>query len=450
LTSVGGSPAPMLNEGGDDRHLYWPVLNKRPPRGASAEILTLQFGPAPERMDAPGRSRANMKKIVLTGLAVIALGIVGGGLLAWSGFYSVAASKGHLAIVRWLLEFGMRRSVEFHSSMIETPELNNRALFERGIGHFQGGCAPCHGAPGFPPSSIAQQMLPSPPELHRVIRRWQPNQLFWIIKHGLKYTGMPAWPAPGRDDEIWALVAFLVHLPDINPDEYRRLAMVDTDNIRPPNPAPRMVTAGFVEGDPIACARCHGVDGQGSQAGGVPRIAGQKPDYLAMTLTDYAHGVRPSGIMHPVAKYLSNEERRELADYYASLDNNPPANQASQQTADDVEVMQLGGSIAGVGIPALSIPACEACHGHKDLSNDKNPKYPSLAGQHFAYLQQQLQLWRAAERGGSFAAIMSPVARNMTDEQIRAVSLYYANLSPENGGIAEKGGGATSAFGNNR
>ena len=77
--------------------------------------------------------------------------------------------------------------------------------------------------------------------------------------------------------------------------------------------------AGFVAGDPIACARCHGPKGEGGEAGGVPRLAGQKPEYLSMALTDYALGTRPSGIMGPVAIYLDDGEKRKLADYYGSL-----------------------------------------------------------------------------------------------------------------------------------
>ena len=352
-------------------------------------------------------------------------------LFVWSGLYSVAASKGHWPIVHWVLEFGMRKSVETHASGIETPPLSDRALLELGVGHFQGGCAPCHGAPGFPPSPVAQQTLPAPPDLSRAVPQWKPHQLFWIVKHGLKYTGMPAWPAPARDDEVWALVAFLVRLPGISPDEYRRLAMIDDASAT--NTAQRTSVAGFGAADPIACARCHGLHGEGGEAGGVPRLAGQKPEYLAMTLTDYALGTRPSGIMGPVAIYLADGEKRNLADYYGSMGGVGLSGDGARREIPAVEprMLELGGVIATEGIPSLSIPACEACHGPKGRAEDKNPQYPALAGQHFAYLEQQLKLWRSAVRGGTFDQVMSTVVRQMTDEQIRAVSLYYANVSGE-------------------
>jgi cytochrome c553 len=372
-----------------------------------------------------------MKKFLFAGLALIAVGFAGLAAFVWSGLYSVAASEGHRPFVQWVLEFGMRRSVETHALGIETPPLNDLALFERGIGHFQGGCAPCHGAPGVPPNPIAQQMLPTPPDLSKAAPHWKPHQLFWIVKHGLKYTGMPGWPAPARNDEIWALVAFLVRLPGISPEEYRKLALIDDVNAM--NQAHRTTAAGLVEGDPIACARCHGLNGEGSKSGGVPRIAGQRPEYFSMTLTDYALGTRPSGIMGPVATYLTDADKQKLAVYYGSLGDGLSLDSGTRREIPSVDprMLQLGGAIATVGIPSLSIPACEACHGPKGRAEDKNPRYPALAGQHFAYLEQQLKLWRSAVRGGSFDQIMSTVVRNITDEQIRAVSLYYANLKSE-------------------
>jgi cytochrome c553 len=375
-------------------------------------------------------SAVNRRRLVLTVLAVVVLAGVGVFLFAASGVYSVAASKGHYPWTRWFLEFGMRRSVAFHAIGIETPDLSDRALFERGIGHFQGGCALCHGAPGFPASTVAQQMLPSPPDLSKAVPTWEPKELFWIVKHGLKYTGMPGWPAATRDDEVWALVAFLVQLPSMSAEQYRRLAMIEP--MTEAEPAQATARAGFIEGDPIACARCHGIDGQGGHAGGVPRLAGQKPAYLAMTLKDYALGTRPSGIMGPIAAYLADAHIAKFAEYYAGLEEGAPGGAARRKIpALDPQVLQRGGALAAVGDASRAIPACAACHGQNGKAEDKNPRYPALAGQHAAYLEQQLKLWRARSRGGTFDEIMAAAVRNITDEEIRAVSLYYANLKNE-------------------
>lgn len=377
-----------------------------------------------------------MKKVLLTILAVAILGPLGLLAFAWSGLYNVAASRGHFDAVRWFLDFGMSNSVEFHARGLRAPPLDDRALFERGVGHFQAGCAPCHGAPGFPPSPIAQQMLPPPPDLSKAVPKWTPEELFWIVKHGLKYTGMPGWSAPVRDDEVWAMVAFLVRLPAISPEEYRLLAMTGVNRSAP---ADLIATAGFVEGDPIACSRCHGSGGSGSSAGGVPKLAGQKADYLIMTLQDYAAGTRPSGMMHPVARYLSETERRQLAEYYSSLVDQGSRDLVGLGEASrpnwDASILQLGGAIAAVGVPARGIPACSSCHGANGRAEGVNPRYPALAGQHFDYLVYQLKLFRAGLRGGAYGQLMSAVVRNLgkadikiTDEEIMAVAAYYSSL----------------------
>jgi cytochrome c553 len=369
-----------------------------------------------------------MKTILLTLVAVVVLGVAGGILFAWSGLYSVAATRGHFPFVRWFLDFGMRNSVETHAWGISAPALDDQALLERGIGHFQGGCAPCHGAPGIPASPIAQQMLPSAPELSKVVGHWKPNELFWIVKHGLKYTGMPAWTAPTRDDEVWAVVAFLVRLPEISVDAYRRLAIVN--EVDASDPARLISTTGLVEGDPIACARCHGKLGSGSQAGGVPKLAGQRPEYLAMALRDYEFGTRPSGIMQPVAIYLTDEERQKLAHYYSALAppdaNNAPVAAATEPS--DASLLQKGAELAAIGAPARGIPACSTCHGEKGRAEGMNPRFPAIAGQHFNYLVYQLKLWRAGSRGGTFGELMSSAASSLTDQEIRAVAAYYAGL----------------------
>ena len=65
-------------------------------------------------------------------------------------------------------------------------------------------------------------MLPSPPDLTTSMRPWKDEELFWIVQHGIKYTGMPGWVALEREDEIWAVVAFLKQIPTIDAESYAR------------------------------------------------------------------------------------------------------------------------------------------------------------------------------------------------------------------------------------
>src|SRR5690606_29239766 len=71
---------------------------------------------------------------------------------------------------------------------------------------------------------IVKQMTPQPPPLPSRVLERRPEQLFWIVKHGIKYTAMPGWVALERDDEVWSMVAFLLQLPKLGPERYRQLA----------------------------------------------------------------------------------------------------------------------------------------------------------------------------------------------------------------------------------
>jgi mono/diheme cytochrome c family protein len=148
-------------------------------------------------------SRATLARIAAWTIGGLVLLAVGALLFAWSGLYSVAASRGHWAPVRWFLTFAMQNSVETHAPETPVPPLSDPGLVQLGAAHYYGGCAPCHGAPGDPGSPVVNRMLPDPPPLAGAAHEWTANELFWIVKNGIKYTGMPAWPAEERADEVW-------------------------------------------------------------------------------------------------------------------------------------------------------------------------------------------------------------------------------------------------------
>lgn len=362
-------------------------------------------------------------RTILIGLgALIVVAPAAAVVFAWSGLYNVAASSGHLPPVRWFLHFGMENSVETYALGVAAPPLDDPALSERGMLYFPSGCAPCHGAPGTTRSPITKQMLPPPPELDDTSMHWEPEQLFRIVKHGIKYTGMPAWPSPTRDDEVWAIVAFLQSMKTITPEAYRAATSLD---VQQPEAARAIAREGLVVG-PFACASCHGLRGQGSPLGSVPRLAGQKAAYLEAAMIDFALGARPSGMMQTPAVHLDERQRRDLAQYYASISPEPADGRESVDA--DVKVLQHGGAIASVGDASRGIPACSACHGQDGHARNTNPEYPVLAGQHASYLANQLQLFRAGDRGGRHAQIMSMAVRNLTDDDISATALYYSRL----------------------
>jgi cytochrome c553 len=345
--------------------------------------------------------------------------LVGGFFFAWSGIYNVAASRDHLPFTRVLLEFALRSSVRTHSIGIETPPLDDADLVRLGASHFSTGCSVCHGAPGEPAGPQFASMLPPPPSLVEAAPKWKPARLFWIVKHGLKYTGMPAWPTQQRDDEVWAMVAFLQKLPMLGIQDYRALA-----RIRPPRAgAGELVQSGKAP-SVGPCARCHDDEDSPTTSRLVPKLAGQRAAYLESALRSYATGARSSGLMQQIAARLDQAEIREVSEYYASL---KPKTERHTSEAMAAARIDRGRQIAEAGVAAAGIPPCMVCH--SDRARDT---FPRLAGQHFRYLETQLNLWRKGLRTGTVTgAIMAPIARRLTDEQIADVAAYFSSLSPQ-------------------
>lgn len=386
--------------------------SQRAPRPATAR---LQEHP---RASEKGKWRLGKISIFLAALAVAGFGV------AASGIVPIRASSGHWAITSWFLHFSMRRSIATYSLGIEVPALDAPRLILQGAGHYETGCRPCHGSPQLPHPRIPQAMTPHPPYLPPRLATWEPAELFSIVKHGVKFTGMPAWPAPQRDDEVWAIVAFLLVLPELTSEEYRRLVYNTTPSKStvPPSgnlPHPEQVPQAVLD----SCGRCHGVDGNGRENSAFPRLAGQRPAYLYAALQAFARGARPSGMMEPIAAALSPAEMRQLAHYYASQ----PAS-AAPSVASPPGAIERGKSIASQGIPQQRLASCVDCHGPG--ATRRHALYPILAGQYADYLVQQLELFQKQQRGGSaYAHLMEPVVARLTPQQMRDVALYYASLS---------------------
>lgn len=360
-------------------------------------------------------------RTMATGLALVAAVVVAGAFaVAGSGLLTVAASSGHWSITNQFLEFAMRSSVRTHALFItEGPKLDDPDLVRLGAGHFSGGCAPCHGAPGTSRGPIYLRMLPPPTDLAAAVMTWTPQELFWIVKHGIKYSGMPAWVALRRDDEVWAVVAFLRVLPQITPDQYLALAVSTAEE--PDQPAVEIVRDGIPQQALTACARCHSDDRSVSRSRLVPSLAGQDSAYLVRALREYAGGRRSSGIMQPVAAALDNDDISQLADYYARIAPRP-----LEPGRPDARLIELGRRIATHGIPQQSVPACIACHRSR-----AGALFPRLDGQPARYIAGQLRLWQSGGRTGTVQGrIMAAIAPRLDDHQIEAVAAYFQSIPP--------------------
>ena len=150
--------------------------------------------------------------------AVIAAGLA---IFVYSGIYNIGADDHHSRFVFAALQTLRDRSIEFRSAQLSVPNLDDDALILKGAGQYAAMCTECHLAPGIENSEVRVGMYPQPPNLSQ--GRIDPRTAFWVIKHGIKMSAMPAWGSSHDDPTIWSMVAFLRKLPEMSPEQYKSI-----------------------------------------------------------------------------------------------------------------------------------------------------------------------------------------------------------------------------------
>ncbi|MGH8212985.1 MAG: c-type cytochrome [Rhodanobacteraceae bacterium] len=144
-----------------------------------------------------------------------------GAIFIWSGAYDVSADTQHWPVTKQLMGALREHSIAQRAHGVEVPSLADPAMIKEGAVHYVENCSGCHLAPGLDDSEIRHGLNPHPPNLTRFAP--DPAEAFWIIKHGIKMTGMPAWGPTHDDQKIWAMVAYLQKQPKMGVEEFRRL-----------------------------------------------------------------------------------------------------------------------------------------------------------------------------------------------------------------------------------
>lgn len=398
----------------------------------------------------PLRFRQWLGPIAVAGVAAAVVAI----LVVATGWLDLSARKPHPDGWARVLHFTFQRSTAFHSRDVQPPaDLDSPVRIAAGAAYYGQVCTHCHGGPGLGQNPVVLMMHPRPQylatDLVSPATRYSPAELFRILEAGVKYSAMPAWPANGRPDEIWQMVAFLRALPRLTPDQFRALALrrpagaadAEARAFGPP-PAERPYalpnateppvtsysyrwpvmafgSSESVTGDPLAtCAICHGTDGRGG--GAFPNLTIQDPSYLRRSLVAFARGTRESGFMRVMASQLSPRQIAALAAYYAAL----PRRATEPARAAD----PLGQRLALVGDEAHGLGPCAGCHG---VNRASAKAYPLLEGQSAWYLANQMRVFRDGGRGGVEGRNpMTAIARRLDDRQIDAIARYYAAQPP--------------------
>jgi mono/diheme cytochrome c family protein len=166
--------------------------------------------------------RKLMRILALIGALAIAVAI-GAAIFFFGGFYCVAATAAEPGIINWALVNVRVASINRHA--IDNPQvsLDNPSTVPAGARAFAArGCLNCHGGPGVKWAKFTEGMLPYPPDLKDIAKDREPPQLFWVVKNGIRMTGMPSFGSIGvSDQEIWTIVAFVKKLPTVSEADFK-------------------------------------------------------------------------------------------------------------------------------------------------------------------------------------------------------------------------------------
>ena len=154
-------------------------------------------------------------------LIVLAMMVGVVGAFIYAGLYNVGADAPHSRFVSMTLDQLRERAIAHHARDIVPPiDLRSPQRIATGASLYADMCSGCHLGPGLEKSEISQGLYPPAPELARPSNRSAAQQ-FWIIKHGIKLSAMPAWGRTHDDQLIWDMVAFIRTLPKLSPEQYK-------------------------------------------------------------------------------------------------------------------------------------------------------------------------------------------------------------------------------------
>ena len=161
-----------------------------------------------------------------------------------------------------------------------------------------------------------------------------------------------------------------------------------------------------------SCFLCHGAEGE-SASEVFPRLAGQNAEYIAKQLENFKSGKRKSSAMANMVTDLSPEDMAALGQFYASRP-------AHKEAAKDTQLAAVGQYIYHQGNKFSGVPSCASCHGPEGAGSNALPR---LAGQHAAYLDNQLKRFNKRERNND-NAVMHTVVEKLTALEMAAVAEY--------------------------
>jgi hypothetical protein len=164
-----------------------------------------------------------MRLLALIGALAIVIAVCAS-VFFFGGYFNVAATEEDPGIVNWALIKVRMASISRHAGVTPSVNLDDPTIVQAGAkAYATRGCTNCHGGPGVPWQKFSEGLRPDPPDLTDVGQLREPGQLFWVVKNGIKMTGMPSFKLAGVEDdkEIWSIVAFVKKLPNVKEEEFK-------------------------------------------------------------------------------------------------------------------------------------------------------------------------------------------------------------------------------------
>ena len=163
-----------------------------------------------------------MKAALIVLAAVLSL-TAGAAAFVASGFYNIGADDHHTKLTLAIIDQLRERSIEVRARSISPLFIADPNRVKHGAERYNTLCAGCHLAPGLTKSDIRAGLYPHPPNLAQEDLK-DSRRAFWIIKHGIKMTGMPAWGKTLDDAAIWEVLTFVQRMPDMTAETYRQMS----------------------------------------------------------------------------------------------------------------------------------------------------------------------------------------------------------------------------------
>lgn len=172
-------------------------------------------------------------KTILATLGISALiGVLAALAVIYSGVFNVAATVEDSPSLRWVFITTREASIKRHARDIQAPAPGDAKQVERGFRLYRDTCVMCHTPVGRTPTPMAKGLNPQAPGFTE--NDMGAAELFWAAKHGIRFTGMPAWGPSRSDQELWDLIAFIQVLPKMSAADYDAL-----DRRIPSGPGPQ-------------------------------------------------------------------------------------------------------------------------------------------------------------------------------------------------------------------